>query len=100
MIKDIDECASNPCQNNATCVDKVNAYQCRCLDGYVGRRCEVSKYHSRWGQSKVFYVLTNDVVTTTLLIILLSWVFVVFNVITILYINYIFVCSLVGIIYI
>ncbi|KAI0240877.1 hypothetical protein LSAT2_008331 [Lamellibrachia satsuma] len=38
---DFDKCASNPCQNNATCMDKVNAYKCLCLDGYAGRRCEV-----------------------------------------------------------
>lgn len=29
----IDECASNPCQNGATCKDKINAYTCSCAHG-------------------------------------------------------------------
>ena len=30
---DIDECASNPCQYGAQCVDLINGYQCLCTDG-------------------------------------------------------------------
>jgi hypothetical protein len=36
----IDECQSNPCQNNATCVDGVNSFHCRCLPGTKGKYCE------------------------------------------------------------
>ena len=28
------ECASNPCQNGATCVDTYNGYFCRCTQAF------------------------------------------------------------------
>ncbi|XP_070535776.1 uncharacterized protein [Ptychodera flava] len=37
---DIIECASNPCQNGAICVDEVNQYSCSCATGYIGTNCE------------------------------------------------------------
>ena len=37
---DIDECASSPCLNGATCEDEVNYYTCTCDDGYTGTHCE------------------------------------------------------------
>ena len=30
LYLDIDECASNPCQNGGTCVDDINTYNCNC----------------------------------------------------------------------
>ena len=40
---DIDECASNPCQNGGTCADDVNRYDCTCEAGYTGVDCETSR---------------------------------------------------------
>ena len=40
VCKDIDECASNPCKNLATCKDMVNGYTCICPEGYSGTHCE------------------------------------------------------------
>ena len=37
---DTDECASNPCQNGATCNDAVNQYTCACAAGYESTLCE------------------------------------------------------------
>ncbi|XP_078575910.1 uncharacterized protein LOC144861769 [Branchiostoma floridae x Branchiostoma japonicum] len=37
---DIDECASSPCMNGATCVDGVNSFSCTCNRGYTGVYCE------------------------------------------------------------
>ena len=41
---DIDECASDPCQNGGTCLDQINSYNCSCVAGYIGSDCETSKY--------------------------------------------------------
>ena len=42
-MTDINECASNPCQNGATCADAVNMYTCYCVAGFTGILCETSK---------------------------------------------------------
>ncbi|KAG5871345.1 hypothetical protein JTB14_008042 [Gonioctena quinquepunctata] len=39
--EDINECESNPCQNNGTCLDAQNGYTCNCLPGYSGIYCEI-----------------------------------------------------------
>ncbi len=44
-IPDVDECASNPCQNGGACNDDVNGYTCSCEPGYEGIECEISRYH-------------------------------------------------------
>ena len=45
LYPDIDECASNPCQNGGTCADDVNRYDCTCEAGYTGADCETSRQH-------------------------------------------------------
>lgn len=40
---DIDECASQPCQNNGTCIDLINGYQCNYTDGFNGTTCTDGK---------------------------------------------------------
>lgn len=37
----IDECASNPCQNGGTCSDAIDSFHCRCQFGYQGQTCSV-----------------------------------------------------------
>ena len=39
-VVDIDECASSPCENGATCTDAVDSYTCHCVAGYTGTHCE------------------------------------------------------------
>ena len=41
---DIDDCVSNQCMFNGTCVDGVADYTCDCVDGFRGKHCEESKY--------------------------------------------------------
>ena len=36
---DIDECLSQPCRNNATCMNKINSYYCLCTPGFTGKSC-------------------------------------------------------------
>ena len=40
LLADINECSSNPCQNNGSCNEKVNSFSCGCVQGYTGSRCE------------------------------------------------------------
>ena len=32
----MDDCEDNSCKNNATCVDEIQSYSCRCLTGFTG----------------------------------------------------------------
>ena len=36
----MDECSSSPCENGAICMDRVNGFNCTCVPGYTGTRCE------------------------------------------------------------
>ena len=38
---DIDACASNPCKNGGTCVERFNSHTCTCAVGYEGANCEI-----------------------------------------------------------
>ena len=40
---EIIECASNPCQNNATCVDSFNRFDCTCADGWTDYVCSTGE---------------------------------------------------------
>jgi hypothetical protein len=36
--ENIDECESDPCENNSECVDEVDGFKCVCDSGYTGSR--------------------------------------------------------------
>ena len=40
MFPETNECESNPCINNGTCVDEVDGYECTCVPEYAGKHCE------------------------------------------------------------
>lgn len=42
--ENVDECYSNPCQNNATCKDVANGYFCQCVPGYSGNHKHSNRY--------------------------------------------------------
>ena len=37
-------CDSEPCLNNATCINEVYGYTCNCTNGYNGTHCESGIY--------------------------------------------------------
>eukprot|EP00057_Strongylocentrotus_purpuratus_P020002 XP_011674476.1 PREDICTED: uncharacterized protein LOC754362 [Strongylocentrotus purpuratus] len=39
MCVDIDECESQPCQHDASCLDGINSFTCICGLGYTGSTC-------------------------------------------------------------
>ena len=40
----VDDCMNNKCENNATCVDLVQAYECRCTPGFMGKVNNIHLY--------------------------------------------------------
>ena len=40
LFAEPDECASNPCQNDAQCIDKNLDVTCVCKPGFNGKYCE------------------------------------------------------------
>ena len=52
-VSDVDECASNPCQNNGTCNDAINQFQCSCLAGFTDDMCQTSNAFSFLFQKSV-----------------------------------------------
>ena len=40
ILADINECLSDPCMNNATCLDLVAGYTCNCPDNTTGLHCQ------------------------------------------------------------
>lgn len=42
LLIDINECASNPCQNGGNCTDGIAKYTCTCANGFTGNNCQIS----------------------------------------------------------
>ena len=36
MRRGVNECYTYPCENQATCVDLINGYECKCMPGTTG----------------------------------------------------------------
>ena len=39
IYTDIDECESQPCQHDASCLDGISSFTCICALGYTGPTC-------------------------------------------------------------
>ncbi|CAF0895175.1 unnamed protein product [Brachionus calyciflorus] len=39
---DINKCLSKRCSKNATCIDPINSYECKCPPGYTRDSCEIN----------------------------------------------------------
>lgn len=41
-VSDVDDCASNPCHNGATCIDGKGWHLCNCAPGFTGPVCKIN----------------------------------------------------------
>ncbi|ESN96267.1 hypothetical protein HELRODRAFT_189175 [Helobdella robusta] len=41
LCRDVDACASNPCQNRGTCRSTINSFSCDCPTGFIGDTCNL-----------------------------------------------------------
>ncbi len=58
-ISEIDECESNPCSNEGTCMNDINGYHCICAFGYNYTHCqngndEFSAKHASYIKVSIF----------------------------------------------
>ncbi|KAH3831294.1 hypothetical protein DPMN_104557 [Dreissena polymorpha] len=44
MRVDINECATSPCKNGATCNNLFNNYTCTCAAGWQGASCDKGSF--------------------------------------------------------
>ena len=62
----IDECASEPCQNGATCRDFVAHYMCNCAPGWSGKYilwyklCLLFELKFPWLDSELVHVISGE----------------------------------------
>ena len=43
LLVDINECESNPCENDGTCTDREDGYTCACASGFTGTECQTGR---------------------------------------------------------
>ncbi|KAH3831282.1 hypothetical protein DPMN_104544 [Dreissena polymorpha] len=55
-LTDIDECATNPCKNDATCINGQNKYTCTCSGGWQGTNCDQGKYIRYSANVTLYYI--------------------------------------------
>ena len=69
MLVDIDECASNPCENGGVCDDREDYFVCTCTAGFMGATCDVGKIiFSFTNYSRSLYQLLGHFDDLTILI--------------------------------
>ena len=51
ITANINECLSQPCLNDGTCIDEMNSFICLCADGYRSTLCE--------GSHMAFFILRD-----------------------------------------
>ncbi|XP_021164580.2 protein crumbs homolog 2 isoform X1 [Fundulus heteroclitus] len=72
---EIDECESSPCQNGATCLNRLNHFQCVCVPGFSGKLCENNKGEHKEGVP--WLAVTIPLITLCVLLAILTVFFLI-----------------------
>uniref|UniRef100_K1QKZ4 Putative fat-like cadherin-related tumor suppressor-like protein n=1 Tax=Magallana gigas TaxID=29159 RepID=K1QKZ4_MAGGI len=56
--EDINECASNPCQNGGTCFNNINSFSCSCPGHVYGTTCEYGKLRNNTHCYLLYYSIS------------------------------------------
>ena len=40
LLTDVNECLQAPCHNNATCINNMGGFRCKCMQGWYGDKCD------------------------------------------------------------
>ncbi len=74
---EINECLSNPCRNNASCINKIGGYVCTCPKSFSGLQCETKqKFLSSLGLSYHYVIWPSMAILLFLMIIILLTVII------------------------
>ena len=46
FVTEINECDSEPCVNDGTCIDNIDGFECLCPPGYSGNQCANGKFRA------------------------------------------------------
>ena len=66
LVTEIDECGSNPCINDGTCVDGLATFTCLCPSHFAGVSCEIGTQQQKLNTLQVsshFLHLSNNTKT-------------------------------------
>lgn len=44
ILKEVDECLSDPCLNGGRCTDRIDAYTCTCHASFIGINCQYGMF--------------------------------------------------------
>lgn len=58
-------CASNPCQNGATCTDAEDRYICSCDRGFEGLNCERGEHKRKFSWDKNYWEKAKTITKNT-----------------------------------
>jgi len=56
-----DQCNSSPCQNGGSCINSLNTFTCKCVNGFSGTLCQMVNAPSNNATAAPAAVLVNPI---------------------------------------
>lgn len=68
---EVNECLSNPCLNNGSCVDQIGGHLCKCPKNYFGSQCETKQKLLKSTSLSYHYIVWPSLSLLLLILILI-----------------------------